>query len=249
MAEVKTQFRPSRHRIDEIVLFHALDEKHIKDIAKIQLRYLEARLAKLEIGLEVADSALARSPSGFDHIYGARPVKRAIQQSIGNPLAKQILEGLLRGTPCASNSRAARCDSRNPARESSRRPQRAKIRDVHRGRQAPHPRRRRKIADTAVAKARQAGIAISVVVADSAGTSSSSSVWTAGASTPSTPRPPRPCAPPRTNDRLPRTARKGQELDASHALGLALAAGPERWTAMEAGARSSSPVNASGASA
>jgi ATP-dependent Clp protease ATP-binding subunit ClpB len=82
------------NRIDEIVVFHALDEKHIRDIAKIQLRYLEARLAKLEIGLEVADSALAQlAKAGFDPVYGARPLKRAIQQSLENPLAKQILEG------------------------------------------------------------------------------------------------------------------------------------------------------------
>src|SRR5258707_97667 len=95
MAEVKTQFRPEFvNRIDEIVVFHALDEKHIRNIAKIQLRYLEERLAKLEMGIEVADSALAQlAKAGFDPVYGARPLKRAIQQSIENPLAKQILEG------------------------------------------------------------------------------------------------------------------------------------------------------------
>jgi ATP-dependent Clp protease ATP-binding subunit ClpB len=95
MAEVKTQFRPEFvNRIDEIVVFHALDEKHIKDIAKIQLRYLEQRLAKLEIRLDLADSALAElAKTGFDPVYGARPLKRAIQQEIENPLAKQILEG------------------------------------------------------------------------------------------------------------------------------------------------------------
>jgi ATP-dependent Clp protease ATP-binding subunit ClpB len=95
MAEVKTQFRPEFvNRIDEIVVFHALDEKNIKDIAKIQLRYLEQRLAKLEIGLEVADSAVTQlAKAGFDPVFGARPLKRAIQQGIENPLAKQILEG------------------------------------------------------------------------------------------------------------------------------------------------------------
>src|SRR5213592_3131316 len=95
MAEVKAQFRPEFvNRIDEIVVFHALDEKHIRNIAKIQLRYLEERLAKLEMGLEVADSALVQlAKAGFDPVYGARPLKRAIQQSIENPLAKQILEG------------------------------------------------------------------------------------------------------------------------------------------------------------
>jgi len=95
MAEVKTQFRPEFvNRIDEIVVFHALDEKHIRSIAKIQMRYLEQRLAKLEMRLEVADSALAQlAKAGFDPVYGARPLKRAIQQTIENPLAKRILEG------------------------------------------------------------------------------------------------------------------------------------------------------------
>jgi ATP-dependent Clp protease ATP-binding subunit ClpB len=95
MAEVKTQFRPEFvNRIDEIVVFHALDEKHIRNIARIQLRYLEERLAKLEMKLEVAESALAQlAKAGFDPVYGARPLKRAIQQTIENPLAKQILEG------------------------------------------------------------------------------------------------------------------------------------------------------------
>ncbi|MBI4290427.1 MAG: AAA family ATPase, partial [Betaproteobacteria bacterium] len=95
LAEVKTQFRPEFvNRIDEIVVFHALDEKHIRDIAKIQLRYLEERLAKLEMRIEVSDGALADlAKAGFDPVYGARPLKRAIQQHIENPLAKQILEG------------------------------------------------------------------------------------------------------------------------------------------------------------
>jgi ATP-dependent Clp protease ATP-binding subunit ClpB len=95
MAEVKTQFRPEFvNRIDEIVVFSALDEKHIRDIAKIQIRYLQQRLAKLEMALEVADSALAQlAAAGFDPVYGARPLKRAIQQTIENPLSKRILEG------------------------------------------------------------------------------------------------------------------------------------------------------------
>jgi len=95
MAEVKTYFRPEFiNRIDEVVVFHALDEKHIAAIAKIQLGYLEKRLAKLEIKLEVTDAALAElAKAGFDPVFGARPLKRAIQQYIENPLAKQILEG------------------------------------------------------------------------------------------------------------------------------------------------------------
>ncbi|MBS0510445.1 MAG: ATP-dependent chaperone ClpB [Proteobacteria bacterium] len=95
MAEVKTYFRPEFiNRIDEIVVFHALDEKHIAGIARIQLQYLEKRLARLEMGLEVTDAALAEIASaGFDPVFGARPLKRAIQERIENPLAKAILEG------------------------------------------------------------------------------------------------------------------------------------------------------------
>jgi len=95
MAEVKTYFRPEFiNRIDEMVVFHALDEKHIASIAKIQLGYLDKRLAKLEMKIEVTDAALAElAKAGFDPVFGARPLKRAIQQYIENPLAKQILEG------------------------------------------------------------------------------------------------------------------------------------------------------------
>jgi len=95
LAEVKTQFRPEFvNRIDEIVVFHALEESQIKEIARIQLRYLEARLAKLEIRLEVSDAALKQlAEAGFDPVYGARPLKRAIQAGVENPLARDILEG------------------------------------------------------------------------------------------------------------------------------------------------------------
>jgi len=95
MAEVKTQFRPEFvNRIDEIVVFHALDEKHIRDIARIQLRYLEGRVARMDMKLEFTDEALSElAKAGFDPVYGARPLKRAIQQAVENPLAKQILEG------------------------------------------------------------------------------------------------------------------------------------------------------------
>lgn len=95
MGEVKTHFRPEFiNRIDEVVVFHSLDKKHIQSIAKIQLHYLEARLAKLEMKLEVNETALtALSQVGFDPVFGARPLKRAIQAQIENPLAKEILEG------------------------------------------------------------------------------------------------------------------------------------------------------------
>jgi ATP-dependent Clp protease ATP-binding subunit ClpB len=95
MGEVKTYFRPEFiNRIDEVVVFHALDEKNIKAIAHIQLKYLEARLAKIQIGLKVTDAALGElAQAGFDPVFGARPLKRAIQAQIENPLAKEILEG------------------------------------------------------------------------------------------------------------------------------------------------------------
>ena len=95
MAEVKSFFRPEFiNRIDEMVVFHALDEKNIAAIAKIQLGYLEKRLAKLEMTMEVSEAALKElAAAGFDPVFGARPLKRAIQERIENPLAKQILEG------------------------------------------------------------------------------------------------------------------------------------------------------------
>lgn len=95
MSEVKTYFRPEFiNRIDEVVVFHSLDQKHIQSIARIQLHNLEARLTKLEMKLEVSEAALsAISQAGFDPIFGARPLKRAIQAQIENPLAKEILEG------------------------------------------------------------------------------------------------------------------------------------------------------------
>ncbi|WP_374477955.1 ATP-dependent chaperone ClpB [Zoogloea sp.] len=95
MGEVKTYFRPEFiNRIDEVVVFHALDEKNIASIARIQLGYLEKRLAKLDMHLEASDAALTElARAGFDPVFGARPLKRAIQEHIENPLAKRILEG------------------------------------------------------------------------------------------------------------------------------------------------------------
>ncbi len=95
MGEVKTHFRPEFvNRIDEIVVFHALDEKNIAGIARIQLRYLEKRMAKLDMVLEVSDAAVALiAEAGFDPVFGARPLKRAIQERIENPLSRLILEG------------------------------------------------------------------------------------------------------------------------------------------------------------
>ncbi|WVN41053.1 ATP-dependent chaperone ClpB [beta proteobacterium MWH-UniP1] len=95
MAEVKSHFRPEFiNRIDEMVVFHALDQKHIRDIARIQLKRLEARIEEHDMKLEVSDTALDEvAKVGFDPLFGARPLKRAIQQRIENPVAKLILEG------------------------------------------------------------------------------------------------------------------------------------------------------------
>jgi ATP-dependent Clp protease ATP-binding subunit ClpB len=94
-SEVKQHFRPEfLNRIDEAVVFHALDMKNIEAIAKIQLSVLEARLEKMEMRLDVSPAALAElAKAGFDPVYGARPLKRAIQQRIENPVSKLILEG------------------------------------------------------------------------------------------------------------------------------------------------------------
>ncbi|MDC7704316.1 ATP-dependent chaperone ClpB [Vogesella indigofera] len=95
LAEVKSHFRPEFvNRIDELVVFHALAEAQIKSIARIQLKRLEQRLAKLELNLQVSEEALSLiADAGFDPVYGARPLKRAIQSEIENPLAKAILAG------------------------------------------------------------------------------------------------------------------------------------------------------------
>ena len=95
MEEVRGHFRPEFvNRIDEIVVFAALERAQIAQIARIQLQRLEARLAAQDMKLVVSDAALAEiAKVGFDPLYGARPLKRAIQQQIENPLAKRVLEG------------------------------------------------------------------------------------------------------------------------------------------------------------
>ncbi|CAJ0709928.1 MULTISPECIES: ATP-dependent chaperone ClpB [Ralstonia] len=93
--EVKTHFRPEfLNRIDEVVVFHALDQRNIESIARIQLKRLSARLAHMDLALEISDEAVAKLASaGYDPVFGARPLKRAIQQQIENPVARMILEG------------------------------------------------------------------------------------------------------------------------------------------------------------
>ena len=93
--EVKQHFRPEfLNRIDEVVVFHALDKTNIERIAAIQVDRLAKRMAEKDMVLEVSDAALAElARGGFDPLFGARPLKRAIQQMLENPIAKLILQG------------------------------------------------------------------------------------------------------------------------------------------------------------
>lgn len=95
MEVVKNHFRPEfLNRVDESVVFHPLGQKHIQNIAAIQLEALSKRLESKEYLLSVSDEALDKiAQIGFDPVYGARPLKRAIQQYIENPLAKSLLAG------------------------------------------------------------------------------------------------------------------------------------------------------------
>lgn len=95
MAVVRDHFRPEFiNRIDEAVVFHALDKAQIMDIAGIQIAHLQKRLAQQDIHLELDEKALHLiSDSGFDPVYGARPLKRVIQQKLENPLAQSLLKG------------------------------------------------------------------------------------------------------------------------------------------------------------
>ncbi len=93
--ELKNHFRPEfLNRIDETVVFHSLDAKHIAKIADIQLKVLSDRLTRMDLGMDVSAAALEElAKVGFDPVFGARPLKRAIQQRIENPLSKMLLEG------------------------------------------------------------------------------------------------------------------------------------------------------------
>ncbi|MBE0465454.1 AAA family ATPase, partial [Halomonas colorata] len=95
MEVVGNHFRPELiNRIDEVVVFHALGQEQIQAIAGIQLERLRARLAEHDLGLEVSDDAMAQlAVVGFDPVYGARPLKRAIQSRLENPLAQDLLAG------------------------------------------------------------------------------------------------------------------------------------------------------------
>ena len=95
LEEVREHFRPEFiNRVDDIVVFHQLGVSEIKEIVKVQLEALKKRLAERRIDLDLTDAAMMELASeGFDPVYGARPLKRAIQRDIVNPLAQAILKG------------------------------------------------------------------------------------------------------------------------------------------------------------
>jgi ATP-dependent Clp protease ATP-binding subunit ClpB len=95
MDVVGSHFRPEFiNRIDDLVVFHPLGRDHIRKIVDIQLSYLHDRLAERDIRIHLSDEARDKlADAGFDPVYGARPLKRAIQQQVENPLAQEILQG------------------------------------------------------------------------------------------------------------------------------------------------------------
>jgi len=95
MEIVGTHFRPEFiNRVDDVVVFHPLSREHIRSIVDIQLAYLQARLADRDMQIHMSEAARDRlAEAGFDPVYGARPLKRAIQQQVENPLAQEILQG------------------------------------------------------------------------------------------------------------------------------------------------------------
>ena len=95
MESVRNHFKPEfLNRIDEIVVFHRLDQAHIGRIVEIQVEQLRGRLAERNLGLELTDAALAHIASvGYDPDFGARPLKRVIQREISDPVALALLKG------------------------------------------------------------------------------------------------------------------------------------------------------------
>ena len=92
---VSQHFRPEFiNRVDELVVFHPLGREQIRSITSIQTQYLRARLRERQMDMEFTEAALDKlGEAGFDPVYGARPLKRAIQQAVENPLSKKILSG------------------------------------------------------------------------------------------------------------------------------------------------------------
>ena len=106
MDVVAQQFRPEFvNRVDEMVVFHPLNRSQIRAITDIQVGRLKERLAEQDIALELTDAALDKlGAAGFDPVYGARPLKRAIQQQLANPLSKRLLAGEFGGRELVSVS-------------------------------------------------------------------------------------------------------------------------------------------------
>src|SRR5262249_7646343 len=98
LEEMRQHFRPEfLNRVDEAIVFHALDEDHLKQIVLIQLKRLQDRLADRRMTLELTDAAKTHLVRvGYDPAYGARPLKRALQKEVENPLGRLILEGKVR---------------------------------------------------------------------------------------------------------------------------------------------------------
>jgi ATP-dependent Clp protease ATP-binding subunit ClpB len=96
LAVVQAHFRPEFiNRLDELVVFRPLGKAQIRAIARIQLDYLGKRLAERQLKIDISDAALdILANIGFDPVYGARPLKRAVQQQLENPLAQQLLSGV-----------------------------------------------------------------------------------------------------------------------------------------------------------
>jgi ATP-dependent Clp protease ATP-binding subunit ClpB len=98
--QLRDHFRPEfLNRIDEIIVFRPLEEDQLRRIASLLIRNVEQRLAETGVRLEVTDAALTHlAREGYDPVYGARPLRRAIQRELENPLARRILAGELTGT-------------------------------------------------------------------------------------------------------------------------------------------------------
>lgn len=98
MAELKKAFRPEfLNRVDDIIVFQQLTEENIQEIARRMLRTLDKRLAGMDMSCQVSDRAVAEiAKAGFDPVYGARPLRRAIQSKIEDTLSEQLLTGKFR---------------------------------------------------------------------------------------------------------------------------------------------------------
>ncbi|MFC1954182.1 AAA family ATPase, partial [Chloroflexota bacterium] len=95
MTEVKKTFRPEfLNRIDDIIVFHELNEEQLRSIVDLMVKDLQGRLAERKLGLEITDEAKSwLAKAGFDSIYGARPLRRAVERYVENPLSTKVLQG------------------------------------------------------------------------------------------------------------------------------------------------------------